>query len=93
MHKSASGGAQSASGGEPDAQTKVHLEVSQMHKSASGGAQSASGGAQMSVPAAQMAVLTAQGRCPRGGKYVRAELVSPMNMETVDPSAVPKGTC
>ena len=41
MHKS-------ASGGEPDAQTKVHLEVSQMHKSASGGAQSASGGAQMS---------------------------------------------
>ena len=32
MHKS-------ASGGEPDAQTKVHLEVSQMHNSASGGAQ------------------------------------------------------
>ena len=75
--------------------TKVHLEVRQMHKSASGGAQSASGGDQMSVPAAQMAVLTAQGRCPRGGKYVRAELVSPMNMETVDPpsAAVPKGTC
>ena len=44
MHKSASGGAQSASGGEPDAQIKVHLEVSQMHKSASGGAQSASAG-------------------------------------------------
>ena len=41
MHKS-------TSGGEPDAQTKVHLEVNHMHKRASGGAQSASGGAQMS---------------------------------------------
>ena len=79
MHKS-------ASGGEPDVQkciwrgarrTKVHLEGSQMHKSASGGTLSASGGSQMAVPAAQRAVLTAKGRCPRGGKYVRAEPISP----------------
>ena len=31
----------------------------------------------MAVPAPQMAVLTAQGRCPRGGKYVKAESISP----------------
>ena len=56
---------------------KVHLEGSQMHKSASGGTLSASGGAQMAVRADQRAVLTAKGRCPRGGKYVRAEPISP----------------
>ena len=56
---------------------KMHLEGSQMRKSASGGTLSASGGAQMAVLAAQRAVLTAKGRCPRGGKYVRAEPISP----------------
>ncbi len=70
--------------------TKVHLEGSQMHKSASGG-----------EPDAQKCIW----RCPNGSPECPGALSkggqicggstskSRVNKETVDPSAVPNGTC